>query len=548
MAERVKPPAHAAFGAPKGIGVFICSCGGAISRKLDIKRLRWVAAADPNVRDVLCPDRCCEEPAMGEIKLSLMAGDIDRLVVAGCSARTASERFVQMAESAGICPDLVMFTDLMDLCAGYPKAEAQPKAEHMLRTAIKRSAMLQITPRTEVDRSGTALVIGNGPSAISASRGLLDEGLSVIVVNPAQRLEESDHQSVIPLEGGALEQMAKAADERFRVYDSAEVLSLQGHPGNFTVAGEKGGQPWKETVGGVIVALDKVGSENPLLSRFPGAITQEEFETKLKALEKLPRNIVMVALGEDERAESSPMSTHDAVHHSMHAKGLAPSSVITVISREINAFGQCEVGYRKAQEMGVRFIRSGSVPNHVEGGLVVNDIHSGFEIRLPADLIVVDNCAESFGAGSVAKAFRVPLTSDGSLARTNPKCRPVATHLPGIFLCGSASEMNLGAGPTMSAKAAASRLASLLRSRITVGGNVAEVDPERCCSCLTCVRTCPYHAPSIGKKGKAEVDIGLCQGCGMCAAACPSKAIQIYSYRDDQLITEIVTALGEDEQ
>jgi len=485
---------------------------------------------------------------MGKIKLSLMAGDIDRLIVVGCSVRAAPERFVQMAESAGICPDLVTFTNLLDLCAGHPKAEAQPNAERMLRTAIKRSAMLQVTPRIDVDGSGTVLVIGNGPSAITASRCLLDEGLSVIVVNPAQRLEESDHQSVIPLEGGALEQMAKAVGDRFQVHDSAEVLSIRGHLGNYAIIWVKGGESWKEKVGGVIVALDVVESENPLLSRFPGAITQEEFETKLKALEKLPRNIVMVALGEDERAERSPMSTHDAVHHSMHAKGLAPSSMITVISREINAFGQCEVGYRKAQEMGVRFIRSGSVPNYVDGGLVVKDIHSGFDIRVPADLIVVDNYAECFGTRSVAKALHIPLTSDGNLARTNPKSRPVATHLPGIFLCGSASELNLGAGPTMSAKAAASRLASLLRSRITVGGNVAEVDQERCSSCLTCVRTCPYHAPSIGKEGKAEIDIGLCQGCGMCAAACPSKAIQVYSYRDDQIVTEIATALEEDEQ
>jgi len=89
----------------------------------------------------------------------------------------------------------------------------------------------------------------------------------------------------------------------------------------------------------------------------------------------------------------------------------------------------------------------------------------------------------------------------------------------------------------------ASRVASLFRSRITVGGNVAEVDQERCSSCLTCVRTCPFHAPRIGKEGKAEVDVGTCQGCGMCASACPSKAIQVYSFRDDQIDAEIDAAM-----
>jgi heterodisulfide reductase subunit A-like polyferredoxin len=403
--------------------------------------------------------------------------------------------------------------------------------------------MLQKTPRTEIQPYRTVLVMGNGPSAIASSRVLLDEGLKVIVVNPAPLMEESDHQSVIPLEGGALEQMANAAGERFRVHNSAEVVSLAGHLGNFTITVSKGGETWEETAGGIIVALDKVESTNPLLSRFPGAITQEEFESRLMALEKLPKNIVMVALDEEGVSELSPMSTHDAVHHSMHAKGLSPGSNVTVIAREIYAFGQCEIGYRKAQEMGVRFIRSETVPVLDAGGLVVNDLHSGSAIRIVADVIVVDNHSQSFGTLEAAKALRLPLAPEGSMVRSNPKCRPVSSHLPGVFLCGSASEMNLGAGPTMSAKAAASRVASLLRSRIIVGGNVAEVEQERCSSCLTCIRTCPFHAPRIGEEGKAEVDIGICQGCGMCAAACPSKAIQVYSYRDDQIDAEIVSAL-----
>jgi heterodisulfide reductase subunit A-like polyferredoxin len=548
MTRGKMPPSHSPVGTPRGIGVFICSCAGVISRKIDLQRLRAIAAADPNVRDIICFERGCDGPEMGEISLSLKAGDIDRFIIVGCSARTASDRFARLAESSAICPDLVSFCDILDLSAAHSKAEAQPKAERMLLASLKRSAMLQTTPRIDVEPSRTVLVIGNGPSAITASRCLLDEGLSVVVVNPAQRLEESDHQSVIPLEGGALEQMAKAAGERFRVLDSADILALSGQSGQFTVTLVKGGEELNEGVGGIIVALDQVEGVNPMLSRFPGAITQEEFETKLKALEKMPRNIVMLALDEDGKAERSPMSTHDAVHHSMHAKGLSPSSRVTVIAREIYAFGQCEVGYRKAQEMGVRFIRSDTVPESDGAGLIVNDVHSGSILRIPADMIVVDDRSESFGTSDVAKALLLPLASDGSLARSNPKCRPASTHLPGIYLCGSASEMNLGAGPTMSAKAAASRVASMLRARVVIGGNVAEVDQERCSACLTCVRTCPFHAPRIGKEGKAEVLIGLCQGCGMCAAACPSKAIEVYSYRDDQIASEVSSALEDELQ
>ena len=39
------------------------------------------------MRDAICLDRCCDGAEMEEIRLSLRAGDIDRLVIVGCSGR-----------------------------------------------------------------------------------------------------------------------------------------------------------------------------------------------------------------------------------------------------------------------------------------------------------------------------------------------------------------------------------------------------------------------------------------------------------------------------
>ncbi|MFW5914222.1 MAG: 4Fe-4S binding protein, partial [Thermoplasmatota archaeon] len=69
----------------------------------------------------------------------------------------------------------------------------------------------------------------------------------------------------------------------------------------------------------------------------------------------------------------------------------------------------------------------------------------------------------------------------------------------------------------------------------TVGGEVAEVEAEKCSACLTCIRSCPYSAPYIGETGKAEIDIDTCQGCGICVGICPSKAIQLYCFTDSQI-------------
>jgi heterodisulfide reductase subunit A-like polyferredoxin len=81
------------------------------------------------------------------------------------------------------------------------------------------------------------------------------------------------------------------------------------------------------------------------------------------------------------------------------------------------------------------------------------------------------------------------------------------------------------------------------RGTIEVGGAVAEVDQEKCSACLSCLRLCPYSAPIIGQAGKAEVRVELCQGCGSCVALCPSRAIDIYSFSDAQMIAQAKVAI-----
>jgi heterodisulfide reductase subunit A-like polyferredoxin len=89
------------------------------------------------------------------------------------------------------------------------------------------------------------------------------------------------------------------------------------------------------------------------------------------------------------------------------------------------------------------------------------------------------------------------------------------------------------------AKAAVARATTILsKSGILVGGVVAEVEPSRCAVCLTCVRTCPYGAASIGDEGHAVINPSECRGCGACVAECPGKAITLRHFTDDQIIAK----------
>jgi len=48
---------------------------------------------------------------------------------------------------------------------------------------------------------------------------------------------------------------------------------------------------------------------------------------------------------------------------------------------------------------------------------------------------------------------------------------------------------------------------------------------DKCASCLTCLRVCPYDVPYVDESGTIQIPAEQCQACGICIAECPAKAI-----------------------
>jgi formate dehydrogenase beta subunit len=48
---------------------------------------------------------------------------------------------------------------------------------------------------------------------------------------------------------------------------------------------------------------------------------------------------------------------------------------------------------------------------------------------------------------------------------------------------------------------------------------------DKCATCLTCLRVCPYHVPYLDDKGTIQIPADQCQACGICVAECPARAI-----------------------
>jgi ferredoxin len=56
---------------------------------------------------------------------------------------------------------------------------------------------------------------------------------------------------------------------------------------------------------------------------------------------------------------------------------------------------------------------------------------------------------------------------------------------------------------------------------------IAQLDPEACAACDTCVDACPVKAISVEDGGAPQVDEKVCLGCGVCAVKCTTGSLKL---------------------
>jgi ferredoxin len=66
----------------------------------------------------------------------------------------------------------------------------------------------------------------------------------------------------------------------------------------------------------------------------------------------------------------------------------------------------------------------------------------------------------------------------------------------------------------------------------------AQVDPELCTSCGTCVDRCYFGAIEVQEGETAEVNQSKCMGCGLCQVTCPTGALTMTEVRDRDFVPE----------
>ncbi|MFW6082298.1 MAG: FAD-dependent oxidoreductase, partial [Desulfosalsimonas sp.] len=570
--EVARPEEINVEGEPPRIGVFVCDCGINIAGVVDVPKVREYAEKLPHV--VYAGENLftCSQDAQDNMKEVIKEHNINRVVVSSCTPKTHEPIFMDTLESIGLNKYLFEMANIRNQDSwvhGDNPEMATEKAKELVHMSVARAASLQPLHERQIPVTKRALVVGGGVAGMNAALGIADQGFEVVLVEKEGVLGGLANQLTKTIEGMDVREYVGRLAEQVNAHSGIEVLTdavivdFSGFKGNFTtevIVGEK--MISRKIEHGVTIMATGAKEHRPqeyLYDENPAVVTQLELGEKLEhqgAADNLNQVVMIQCIGSrnEENPNCSRICCQSAIKNAIHIKKLNPETQVYILYRDIRTYGMLEDYYTEARKLGVMFFRfdpeNPPVVNSEGNGVNVEftDHILRRKISVDADMLVLSAGVEAEDTEELSNIMKLNRNPENFFIEAHVKLRPVEMGTEGIFLCGTAHGPKLVSESIAQAMAAASRATTMLaQPYLTLSAVTAHVDPEKCASCLICVRTCPYGVPRINEEGVSEIDDALCQGCGACAAECPAKAIELRWYEDDQIMSKVDALLEEEE-
>jgi len=178
------------------------------------------------------------------------------------------------------------------------------------------------------------------------------------------------------------------------------------------------------------------------------------------------------------------------------------------------------------------------------------DTLSGEQVVIDADMVVLATAIRpQDGVRELAQKLSVSVDEHGFINEAHPKLRPVETNTAGVFVAGACqAPRDIPDAVAMASATGAKVLALFSADELEREPAVAVVNEQTCIGCMRCELVCPYGAIEQREictvDGQvcghtAYVNPGVCQGCGTCQAVCLSKSVELETFTDEQIFSEI---------
>ena len=540
------------------IGVFVCNCGSNIGGLADVPEIVEYAKKLPGVVYAQENLFTCSQDTQEAMTKTIREHGLNRVVVAACTPRTHEPLFQETLRNAGLNPFLFEMANIRNQCTwvhSNDKQTATQKAKDLLAMSVARANRLEALPAATVEIDKQVLIIGGGIAGMTAALSLADQGFPAIIVEKAERLGgaavDNGSQNVRGYLNRLVENVSQHAG--IEVLTSTRVTGGSGFIGNFDT--ELTSADGKRTVrhGAVIIATGGTATDtHEYLYGQSDRVTRWHDIRNHPELNNAGSVVFIQCVGsrDENRPYCSKICCTTSVENAIFLKEQNPETQVFILYRDIRTYGEKELLYKKAREMGVIFIRytpdRKPLVEDIGNGLKVTvfDPILGTNLEIAADLVNLATAIKPGEHSDIARMFKVSTNAENFLAEAHAKLRPVDCATDGVFICGLAHYPKFLEESIAQAQAAAARAVTVLsREQMEIMPIVSEVNQDLCIGCGLCEISCAFGAIRLKKvEGlgyRAENISALCKGCGICAAACPQKAIDMKHFRDLQITAAV---------
>jgi heterodisulfide reductase subunit A len=565
--EEIYPPERDVRDEDPRIGVFVCDCGFEIGGVLNVTGLLDEVRTRPDVVVAEAVGYGCSSESMAKIEAMITKHNLNRVVLGGCSPRTHETKFQDLLRRVGLNRYLVEMVNLRDQNTWAHMNEpdkAQEKAIKMLKVGIAGVRTNHPLREHTLPMNQKALVVGGGITGMTAALKLADQGIKTYIVERAPSLGGLARSLHSTIEGEAVAPFVQSLVDAVTAHTNVQVLTRSvivdhsGMPGLYRTGIQTGVRMnYMQLDHGVTIMATGASANRPALyglGTIDNVMTQLDMDSLLaeepEKIQAMDQVVMIQCVGsrEPDNPNCSRICCQAAVKNALKIKQISPDTEIFVLYRDMRTYGFLEDYYRKARDLGVKFIRFSLEKRpevkQADGELVVrtHDYVLDSDIDITADCVVLSTglIADDENTEDLALMFHLPRTEDNYFLEDHVKLRPVDMAQRGFFMAGTAHSPKVIKECVTQAQAAAGRAQTMLaKKEINLGACVAIVDEKKCASCLVCVRACPFDVPFINADGVSQIDADKCHGCGVCAGECPAKAIQLLAYEDDQILAKL---------
>jgi len=571
--EVINIPETNVIGERPNIGVFICDCGSNIKGVVDTahvteyaKSLPYVTFADENMYS-------CSQDAQDKMVEQIKEKKLNRIVLAACTPKTHEPLFQETLKNAGLNKYLFEMTNIRNHNSWVHKNNpeiATQKAKDLVRMAVAKAALAEPLKEEKINVNDSVMVVGGGLAGLTAAKSLAIQGYDTHIIEKKAQLggealklfKTAQGEDV----GEKLAELIQAieANEKITIHTNTILEKVEGFVGNFKSVLRTGDKTQELEHGVAILATGAkscepteygYGDDDRIIKTLDLDKLLKENDPKLESVNTAVF-IQCVGSREPERPYCSRVCCTHSVDNAIALKKRNPSMDVFILYRDIRTYGERELLYKEAREIGVIFIRY-----EVDKKPVVTIEKESIKISLrdhvlnrpviiEANLLTLAAAIVPRKDEQLANFFKVPVNDEGFFIEKHAKLGPAEFATAGVFVAGSGHYPKPINEAITQGRAAASKAATLLSKKdsLFTSGTIASVDVEKCSACGVCISICPYSAPRFmteGRfEGKAEINGVLCKGCGLCVASCRSGALHLRGFDTNQIFSQIF-ALGE---